>query len=150
MGFLLANPNLKPLKNLLKESSKRSPTKTHGTGLNRKSGKRAAGRRHDRARRHSPTVPHLWHSGAASCHHFLSSFALLICISSFSWVFARLRSLPTKVNKTSENPKDYIIVQAKIRWKGHTKYNKLSPNKYPHTYLFLVLKQNKRKTNRGT
>jgi len=32
----------------------------------------------------------------------------------------------------------------------HVKYDKLVPNKYPHTYLLLVVEQNKRKTNLGT
>jgi len=81
------------------------------------------------------------------------SCLLLLFLSIFShfcWVFTWLRLLPTTVNKISENSKDYIIILAKIRWKGHVKYDKLSPNKYLHTYLLLLLEQNKRKTNLRT
>ena len=43
-----------------------------------------------------------------------------------------------------------LLYELKIRWKRHIKYDKLSPNKYPHTYLLLVLKQNKGETNLKT
>ena len=95
-------------------------------------------------------VAHLWHGGTVSRRSFLPCFALLVLFATFRGISLYWSLLPTKENKTSKNPKDYTIIRAKIRSKEHEKYDKLSPNKYPHTYLLLILEQNKRKTNLRT
>jgi len=52
-------------------------------------------------------------SGMVGRPPVVTYYLLLLCLSLFTpfrWIFARLRLLPTKVNKTSENPKDYIRI----------------------------------------